>query len=402
MRLLLLFFSLVLLLLAQPKRRPLVVVSVDGLDQRYLRDADKVGLKIPTIRKLMREGETSAGVVGVVPTVTWPSHTTLVTGVRPAEHGILGNRRPRGETGDYYWFANMIKVPTLWQATRQAGLKSATITWPVTVGADVDFNLPEYFRGRDGGSMDYVSIYERATPGLVEKIEAFDSSFNQTWVDDRTRTLATVYLLKQERPDLILLHLVDLDSESHIYGPYTKEAYACLEKTDAYIAEILAAAPKDYVISLTSDHGFERVDREINSTGFGVKLGGSLKFRVFGGLLFPETPETRERVLQSGILGREVPREEIAKFAPEQLGPNFLGAFEPKRNEGFAYGALANTELYLPPHEKGNHGFWPGLPDYRSVFVLWGPGIRPAKKPEMRMEEIAPRYAEILAVKLGR
>ncbi|GAB4372505.1 MAG: ectonucleotide pyrophosphatase/phosphodiesterase [Bryobacter sp.] len=400
MRLILIFFSLTLLLPAQ--RRPLVVISVDGLDQRYLRDADKVGLKIPTIRKLMREGETSAGVVGVVPTVTWPSHTTLVTGVRPAEHGILGNRRPRGETGDYYWFANMIKVPTLWQATRQAGLKSATITWPVTVGADVDFNLPEYFRGRDGGSMDYVSIYERATPGLVEKIEVFDPSFKQTWVDDRTRTLATVYLLKQERPDLILLHLVDLDSESHIYGPYTKEAYACLEKTDAYIAEILAAAPKDYVISLTSDHGFERVDREINLGRLNgdLNLGGA--FKVYGGLVFPLSAEAREKIEKSGFFGSMATKAEVAMFAPEMASGNFHGAFLPKRNEGFGYVPRPGGDLYLPPHEKGNHGFWPGLPDYRSVFVLWGPGIRPAKKPEMRMEEIAPRYAEILGIKLGR
>ena len=85
--------------------RPLLVLSVDGLDHRYLRDADKLGLKIPNLHRLMKEGQWAAGVVGVVPTVTWPSHTTLISGVTPAEHGILGNRRPKTEGGDYYWTA---------------------------------------------------------------------------------------------------------------------------------------------------------------------------------------------------------------------------------------------------------------------------------------------------------
>jgi len=76
-------------------RRGLLMISVDGLDYRYLRDADKLGLKIPNLRRLMRDGEVTEGIEGVAPTVTWPSHTTMITGVDPAEHGILGNRRPR-------------------------------------------------------------------------------------------------------------------------------------------------------------------------------------------------------------------------------------------------------------------------------------------------------------------
>ena len=110
LRFLLLVLLLPMLLVAttaQQRRattaRSLLVISVDGLDYRYLRDADKLGLKIPHLRKLLREGEVTEGIEGVFPTVTWPSHTTLITGVAPAEHGILGNRRPTAEGGDYYW-----------------------------------------------------------------------------------------------------------------------------------------------------------------------------------------------------------------------------------------------------------------------------------------------------------
>src|SRR4030095_4491645 len=134
--------------------RPLLVISVDGLDYRYLRDCDKLGLKIPNLRRLTREGEVTEGIIGVFPTVTWPSHTTLITGVDPRFHGILGNRRPREEGGDYYWDVALLKTTTLWHAAREAGLETAAITRHVTVGATIDFNLPEYFQKRRGGAMD--------------------------------------------------------------------------------------------------------------------------------------------------------------------------------------------------------------------------------------------------------
>src|SRR5215467_3044711 len=90
-------------------KQPVLVISIDGMDQRYLSERDKLGLKIPNLKRLIREGQSSAGVIGVVPTVTWPSHTTMITGLDPAEHGILNNRRPAAEGGDYYWSVDLLK-----------------------------------------------------------------------------------------------------------------------------------------------------------------------------------------------------------------------------------------------------------------------------------------------------
>ena len=388
------FLTLLLCAMAiQAQRPPLIVISVDGLDHRYLRDADSLGLKIPTLRKLMREGEFSGGLIGAVPTVTWPSHTTLITGVPPRDHGILGNRRPLSQSGDYYWMADMLKVKTLWHATRKANLKSAAITWPVTVNADIDFNLPEYFRFRDGGSMDYISVFEKATPGLVEKIEAFDPSFHQTWVDDRTRKLACVYLLKKESPDLILLHFVDLDAVAHEHGPFVKESNESLETTDRYIAEILAAAPKNATIAIVGDHGFERVDRDLNLAVFAKDT----PFALLGGLLTTKDPVIAKKWRDSNLLGREVPLAEVQRFIPDA---QVAAAFEPKRNTGFA--SKPTTDLHVPPYERGNHGFWPGLDDYRAAFVLWGHGIKPSKSPAIPIEDAAHRLATVLGLKLER
>ena len=131
---------------AQPR---VVLLSVDGLDPRYLRDCDRIGLKIPNLRRLMREGEWAGGVVGEVPTVTWPLHTSMITGVAPAVHGIEANQR---------WEYSLIKVKTIWDDVRANSRTSAAITWPVTVDAPITWNLPEYFEKRQGGGMDLAAI----------------------------------------------------------------------------------------------------------------------------------------------------------------------------------------------------------------------------------------------------
>lgn len=108
-------------------RQPVLVISVDGMDQRYLTDCDKFGLKIPNLRKLIREGQWSLGVVGVVPTVTYPSHTTILTGVEPTVHGILANSLPGKDGGNLYWSTEMLKVRILLDAAHQAGLKVGSV-----------------------------------------------------------------------------------------------------------------------------------------------------------------------------------------------------------------------------------------------------------------------------------
>jgi Type I phosphodiesterase / nucleotide pyrophosphatase len=368
--------------------QPLVVISVDGLDNRYLTEADQRGLKIPTLRKLMREGQYSRGVVGVVPTITWPSHTTILTGVDPVVHGILGNWRP---PGDRYLDYSQIQSPNLIGAAHGAGLSIAAITWPVTVGAPVDWNLPEFFRLRRGGDMDLRSVESKATPpDLVAKIAADCPAFAQQWMDDRIRTMAALWILQHEKPRLMLLHLVDLDSEEHDNAPFTREAYATLEHSDQLIGEIMAVLPAGTALAVVSDHGFERVDRIVN-----VKPAVPAVVQSGALLLAPdEKTAARIRELKNDPkygIGREIPKDELARF-PSNLNPNAAAVFESA--EGVMFGSTPNGELTGKPAEIGNHGHWPMR--YRSVYVLWGSGIAHEVLPEFSIREIAGRLAAVL------
>ena len=384
----------------QPARRKLLVVSVDGLDWRYLRDRDAMHLSIPTLRRLLATSEVAAGVIGVFPTITWPSHTSLISGVRPDQHGILGNRRPKSEGGDYYWSTSLIRVPTLLNCAADNHLTTATITWPVTVDAPVTWNLPEYFHRRDGGSMDLETIASKATPGLVDSISSMYPSFPQQWMDDRTRTLAVLYLLKETQPHLILVHLVDLDSEEHDQGPFTQNANAILERTDQLLGDMLEALPADYDLALVSDHGFERIDHVANLSVLLANSGVKGSVRSFGGLAVTSDLAVADLLRRSATehknqIGREIPHEELVQYAPDLK--DAVAAFEPAPHVMFGFGDSATVGEYLTlPQEKGNHGLWPTVPGYRSVFLLYGTGVRPRSIGEIQMLSIRDRLTSHL------
>ena len=132
-------------LLAADRDPHVLMISIDGLMASSY--AAVSPSKIPAIRRLMSEGAYADGVIGVLPTVTYPSHTTLVTGVPPAVHGIVDNTMfdPEKKSGGAsYWYARDIQVPTQLGAVHGRGWRTGAVSWPVTVGQEIDYHVPEF------------------------------------------------------------------------------------------------------------------------------------------------------------------------------------------------------------------------------------------------------------------
>ena len=225
--------------------------------------------------------------------------------------------------------------------------------------------------------MDLKGVESKSTPGLVQEINRAYPSFPQQWVDDRTRTLATLFLLREKRPDLLLVHLVDLDSEEHDQGPFEENANAVLERTDELLGEVLAGMPPGYDLALVSDHGFERVDHTANLRVLLRQKNLPGDIQSLGGIATTTNPAVATFLRQAAAdptlgIGPEIPHAELVQYAPK-LGA-VLAAFQPA--EHFMFGNADQGPYLTPPYEKGNHGFWPTRHDYRSIFVLWGPGIQ--------------------------
>src|SRR5258708_33382190 len=134
----------------EPSRAPLVLlISVDGMKPEAVIDAQSHGLKVPNLRAFMADGVYAGGVRGVLPTLTYPSHTTLLTGASPAKHGIIDNTTfdpLLRNQGGWYWYAEDIKVPTLWDADSAAHLGTAHIYYPMSVGAQITYHPPTTLR----------------------------------------------------------------------------------------------------------------------------------------------------------------------------------------------------------------------------------------------------------------
>jgi len=376
----------------QAASHKLMVLSIDGLDWRYIRDRDAMGLRIPNIRALLAKSQYADGVIGVWPTITWPSHTAIISGARPDQSGILSNARGTLDPALSYWSANKLEVQTLWQCAGAAGKTTAAVTWPVTMDAKITWNLPEVFARRNGGSMDLESVEKYGTPGLVAEIASAYPSFAQQWVDDRTRTQATLYLIQHKQPGLLLTHLVDLDSEAHDEGPFDRNADAILERTDELIGDIVSALPKDYDFALVSDHGFERVDHIANLNAIAAAAGITGDLKAMGGIAVTHDPKVADWLraqIGKGDVGREIPHDELVKYAPSLA--DAAAAFEP--DDHVMFGRSERDVPHAPPPEKGDHGFWPLRHDYRSVFLLSGPGVKPENLGPVEMVSLEDRLA---------
>ncbi len=236
---------------AQEPRPAVILVSIDGLKPEHVLDADSHALKIPNLRRFQREGAYATGVHGVVPTVTYPSHTTLITGVPPAKHGIYANNTfdPfRKNVGGWYWYAEDIKVPTLWDAAADAGLSTANIHWPVSVSARITWNLPQYWRA--GTPDDRKLLRVLATPGLLDALEKdlgpYADGIDESVTGDENRAKFAERLIEWKRPAFATVYLTALDTEQHHSGPFSPGSLATLERIDAALGGVLRHRGDEY------------------------------------------------------------------------------------------------------------------------------------------------------------
>lgn len=136
-----------------------VLISLDGSRPEFYMDTS---WPAPHLQKLKKEGVYAAkGIESVFPSVTYPSHTTLVTGAYPATHGIYYNKPINGKPGEWYWNEDKIKCKTLWDAVKEAGMTSGSVFWPVTVGAPINYNFPvrRPEKGEKGNNNKTIIIY---------------------------------------------------------------------------------------------------------------------------------------------------------------------------------------------------------------------------------------------------
>ncbi|MGN1280255.1 MAG: alkaline phosphatase family protein [Limosilactobacillus sp.] len=223
-------------------RNKLVVVSLDSLG---FRDLNELGYLVPHISQLMKQGTWVKRVQGIFPTLTYPSHTSIITGQYPAVHGVVNNTKlqPRRLSPDWYWYRKEIQATPLYDVAHDAGLSTAAFLWPVTAGSKIDYNLAEIFPNRIWTNQVMVSLKASSPLFLLQMNHRYGHlrhGIKQPWLDDFI-TACAVDTLKNKQPDLTLIHLVDMDSMRHRYGVRSAQAQHALQRLDRRVAQIVQA-----------------------------------------------------------------------------------------------------------------------------------------------------------------
>jgi predicted AlkP superfamily pyrophosphatase or phosphodiesterase len=423
---------------------PVLMISIDGLKPEYITQADAHGMKLPYLRTLLANGTYADGVVGIWPTVTYPSHTTLITGVWPAEHGIYNNVAfdPLQQFGGAWnWYASEIRVPTLWQVAHQAGLSTASVGWPVSVGAtDVDYLIPEYWRGASpsfsANPADQLMMAALARPDtLIQQLKPAAGSYmngNDTSVaGDEVKTRYTLEILRRFKPAFMTLHLSSLDESQHEHGPFSAEADQTLEAIDGMVERLahqLFADNPSAVLVIVSDHGFMNVTNFVNLAVPFVQAGmiqGSVNpaakspvvnsWRaepwMAGGMAAimlhdpnDHATENQVKALLDGLAAD--PANGIAEIldgnAIKKRGGFPDAAFLVVLKPGYYTSNALTGSLVTPiPGHRGSHGFSPEDPEMHSSFFAVGGGIAHHRDLGLiDMRQIAPALAGILHVRM--
>lgn len=415
-----------------PPRRSdhVILISVDGLRPEFYLDES---WPAPMLQQMNREGAHAEAVRTVFPSVTYPAHTTILTGRAPADHGISYNSpfEPEGQTGVWYWEESHIQGPTLWDAARDAGLRTASVFWPVSVGAPIDWNVPEVWP-LNWEVEEFTDPMRRTAtpPGLVEELEreatgrlsSLNFSFGRFNLDDKSSEMAA-YLLATYKPNLLTLHLLAVDGVQHDEGKEGSRLPLALATLDRAIARLVEAAEQVGILDrttflITGDHGFIELHTQVSPNVWFVEAGlmeaqpdrGNWRATVHNtsvaGFIFLADPRDRQalgRVRQ--VLDAQPASVRSLFTVLEKEDLDALGG-APDAALGLtpAPGVYISSS-YEPPAVKpshgASHGFRPDYPEMNTGFVAWGAGIEPGGTlAKMSLDQVAPLVVSLLGLEL--
>jgi predicted AlkP superfamily pyrophosphatase or phosphodiesterase len=390
----------------KPPVEHLVLISVDGFNPVWYQDA---AWPAPFLQSKAREGASARRVRPPFPSQTRPGHVTMITGWLPARHGVFHNGTPyRFEDG-----------ASLWHAVSAAGGTNASVVWPGSPRAPIDFivrnvDFPEFsveaadlpgdrsIESSDTKEGGHSANYERYIRGIFR--------------DARMMAMG-VGLIESHRPTLTTLRFNETDSMQHVFGRDGAAVRGVVASMDLGIAEVAAAVERAGIADrtifiVTGDHGMENIRTLIrpNALLSEAGLGGrdSIRFDAYGGaaLLYGASEAEANEIL---AMLEKLPEEVrhgfsiLSRERLDELGADPGAVFALTARSGFAFDTRRQGEA-IETVNQGRHGHLAGndAPGVYTGFVAWGPGIEPGRVlDEIGLEDIAPTAADMLGIHLG-
>jgi predicted AlkP superfamily pyrophosphatase or phosphodiesterase len=405
-----------------------VLITIDGFPARALQDPR---LPMPTLRMLEANGAHADAMQPINPTVTWPNHTTLITGVNASEHHVMANgliTAPSDgsaiEVKPWVPKGELVHARTLYDALAEKGMSTGQVDWVAIYGAN---HVRWQFAERP--DVDSPIARDLVTQGLVTQndIATFGTNDSPAWRDE-VWTDAAIDILTRHTPNLLLFHLLQTDTLQHAYGALSPAAYAAFADADASIARLIDAARAAGLLDritfiIASDHGFASYTHTIRPNvalvqqGLLRLQGGRYQGKVW---FLPEGGEAslfiRDNAMRATLMPKlkayfeRVPgiaavytNEESQQFgipslkATDQAPDLYLVA---KPGYAFIDGTDAPMVRDIAP-ARGAHGYLNSNPDMEALFIASGAHIRRGVDlGAITNLRVAPTIAKILGVSL--
>lgn len=416
------------------KNKYVIVISFDAVSEEDLEFLSKQ----PNFSKLIKNGALIKNVESVYPSLTYPAHATIVTGKYPKNHGVINNTVLdfKNDNPDWYWYRKYIKGDTIFDLAEKSGMKTCSILWPVTARSKITYNMPEIFCTKRYDNQILKSALAGSKIYQVNMNKRFGylrQGMDEPYLDNFATEVAKK-TIRELKPNLILLHLIDSDSQKHKYGIENKEVIESLKRHDERLGEIieslkLAGIYEDSTIIALGDHSQINVNNVIklnsilmkndliNVNGNKIKSYKAIAKSCDGSsyiyLKNKNDVETRKKVRDilnelknkySNVIEEVYNNEEI-----KNLGADINASFmiEAKRRYYFIDDFLGEAIEVIDESSKikhklrASHGYLPSRDNYKTFFIAYGKTIKKGVVLEKgKLINHGPTIAKILDIDL--
>ncbi len=397
---------------------------------------------LTNFKNMIESGSYAPHVQTVYPSLTYPCHTSIITGNYPKRHGIINNTliQPGRKSPDWQWYRSAIKGTTLYDQAKKANLTTASLLWPVTGRANIDYNLPEIFPNRPWQTQLLVSLFSGSPLyqwQLNKKFGYLRKGLSQPHLDDFVLA-SCLETIKTKQPELLLVHFTDLDSKRHDHGFDSKEANEALVRLNERLGQIVTTLKETQLYEETTlivlgDHSSldENKAIQINTLFKKEKLihinqkGKVINWKAYckscDGSSYIYLKDQKDTItykqvqsLLKKLMENEDNGIEQILTGPEaaKLGADPDCAFMLEARKGFYFTETHEGDFikYInaedvkrePKYTLATHGYSPQKPDYTTLFMASGKGIQSGKIiTDMNLVDIGPTLAAMLGLSLG-
>jgi len=408
------------------KAQYVIAISVDALHAADLKQLKSLS----NFNQIMEKGSYIKEMVGIYPSLTYPTHVSIMTGTYPDKHGIYANEKnqPGVLMQEWYWHARNIKVPTITELAVKHKKKVGVLFWPVMAGAKIHYNCPEIWPVRDREIQLFLSLRNGTPLFLMDCYLRYGKILKgkeQPNLDDFT-TACAGHMIRCKKPHLLLIHLIELDHERHIRGQSSHGISAVLDRQNNRIGQIMDAVKqagiyKDTAFLIFGDHGFLDFHSRICINTVLVKEGlitldnksNVLDWKAYVNscdgsaqvyLRDPDDTLVSSKVLDILLQLKNAHCDGIEAVytktdaALKRTAGDFEFMLEAKKGYAFANEWTGELIQQRDGDYVATHGYDPMKPGYRTMMLAAGAGICQEIIAAANIVDLAPTMASLLGI----